>query len=189
MSTWRTIARSVVWRVGRAARRVAHHLAVGERDRQELAARLPVAQRMNVRLDLHPRRERLRQPALPRQASGAVHLDRPRDRLTLLIIDVQQDPGVGVRPLEFFHGTLELDDLEGIKHGEGMVRRSRNSISSKCGSARKAECSENHGRLQGVLRYSLFSGILCSSGYFYVSPVFSGYQSRTEANHLPGSHS
>src|SRR5438093_9255117 len=167
MSTWWTIARSVVRRVGRTAGRVAHHLAVGERDRQELTTRFPVAQRVNVRLDLHPRRERLRQPALPRQASGAVHLDRPRDRLPLLIIDVQQDPGVGVRPLEFFHGTLELDDLEGIEHGEGMVRRSRNAISSKCGSARKAECFENHGRLQGVLQ---------------CSPVFSGYQSLTEAN-------
>src|SRR5215470_1187677 len=112
---------SVVGRAGRTTGWIAHHLAVREGDRQKLAAGLPVAQRMNVRLDRHSRRQRLWQPALPRQAGGAIHLDRPLDRLALLILDVQQDPGVGVGPLELFYGALELNDLESIEHGERMV--------------------------------------------------------------------
>src|SRR5262249_58445304 len=69
------------------------------------------------------------------------------------------DPGMGVRPLEFFDGALELDDLESIEHCEGMVRCNRKCIGSNCGNARGAECFEDHGSFSrcsspGVLRYS-----------------------------------
>src|SRR5882672_4402864 len=146
---------SVVRRVGGTTGRIAQHLAVRECDRQKLAAGLPVAQRMNVRLDFHPGRERLWQPALSRQAGGTVHLDRPLHCLALLILDVEQDPGMRVRPLELFDGALELDDLESIEHSEGMVRRSRNR-NSNCGNARETECFEGHERLSRC--FLVFSG-------------------------------
>src|SRR5207237_10391256 len=51
---------------GAAAGRITHHLAVGELDRQELAAGVSVPQRVDGDFDLHARRAGLWKPALPR---------------------------------------------------------------------------------------------------------------------------
>src|ERR1700722_20953270 len=60
--------------------------AVRKRHRHELSAIGAVPEGMDHGLDLHARREGLRDPTLPRQAGRSAHLDRPLLGLALRVV-------------------------------------------------------------------------------------------------------
>jgi hypothetical protein len=72
--------------------------------------------------------------------NSIAHSYRPLLRLPFLG-DVQQDPGMGIGPLEFLDGAFQVGRLLGIEHREGMVGRGGNSV-HRNDDAR--ECCEFH---------------------------------------------
>src|SRR3981081_4027239 len=66
-----------------------HLLSVRKRDCHELPATAADTQWMDHGFDFHAGRERLRTPALPRQAGRATHLDGPLYFLTFGIVHHQ----------------------------------------------------------------------------------------------------
>ena len=106
-----------------------------------------ILERMNDRADLHPRGERLRNPALTSQASRSTHFDGPLLFHAGLVLDNHQDPAVRVRPLEFLHRAVELNGFFRVEHRERMVGQSRNRI-HRNGDACEAKDFESHVRLQ-----------------------------------------
>src|SRR5438034_4383152 len=128
--------------------------SVGKCDRQELATSLSVLERTDDHLDVHAGCEGLGNPALPNQASGRAKLDCPFRRLTFGIGNHQENPAMGIRPVEFLDRALQGHRLRSVEHGKGMMRDSRDRIDGN-GDARKAEYFEFHRRLHA------FSGPLC----------------------------
>src|SRR5580704_1250522 len=105
----------------------AHDGAVGQRDLDELTAVRSVAKRMDGQPDRHAGGERLRPPALAREAVGAVHLDRPLLGASLAV-DRENHPGMGIGPLELVHGPLQGYLPVGIESGKGVVREGRRCV-------------------------------------------------------------
>jgi hypothetical protein len=105
----------------------AHDGAVGQRDLDELAAVRSVAKRMDGQPDRHAGGERLRAPALAREAVGAIHLDRPLLGASLPV-DGEDHPGMGIGPLELLDGPLQGDLPVGIESGKRVMRERRHSV-------------------------------------------------------------
>src|SRR5207253_1106397 len=136
-------SRGLSWTTGPGAR-ITKLLPVGEGDLQELAARVSIAERMDDERNGHAGRERLRDPALPGEAGRRAELDRPHGRLARLIRDVQVNPAMRIRPLEFLDRACDFDVLLRIEHGKRMVCDRRNRKQAD-GDAREADCFEFHG--------------------------------------------
>ena len=102
----------------------AHHGSVGKCNFDELAPVRSIAKRMDGHGDWHARNERLRLPALARQTTRPVHLDRPLLRPSVRI-NRQYDPRMRTRPLEFLDDALQGDLPFGIERREGMMCRRR----------------------------------------------------------------
>src|SRR6266568_8251452 len=146
--------------VAAAGARITELRSVGKRDLQELPARVPIAQRMDDHLDLHAGGQGLGNPALADQAGRGAELDRPLHRLSSFAIgDHQQDPAMGIGPLEVLDGAFQGRLLVGIEHGKGMMCHGRDR---KHGNreAREAEGFEFHGYLPDWrLQVSLWSSL------------------------------
>ena len=110
---------------------------------------------MNRDRDIHPRRQRLRFPAVPGQAARPIELDRPLLRLPLLIGNIHHDPGMRVGPLKLLDGAFQRHSLGGIKHREGMMSGGWDRVHRQGSYTRDRECSDFHRRLHSFLSFSL----------------------------------
>src|SRR5262249_10259885 len=104
---------------------VAENAAVGELDRDEEAAVLAGAQRVDDDAHLVAELDGIRLPALLDEVVGAVHLDAPRVDAAFAVGHRQLNRGGRVLPRDLLDGPGERAPLRPTKQAGGVMRARR----------------------------------------------------------------
>ena len=129
-----------------AGRISTYYDSIGKHYFHELTSVRSVTKRMDCYRDMHACQDRLWFPTLSHQAAGSHHLNCPLRRSTSLI-NLQQEPGVRVRPLKLLDGALQGDLPRGIENRKGMMCKCRDRMHCSNDQS-ETECRAFHKRLR-----------------------------------------